>query len=163
MKKEEIKQKIYDLYDECLDNLGQFHRKLDLFIIPAELVQRIKIITDLDVSDHWVCIDNYGILHTLEQHGNPISEAKRGQVAIEKEDFFKMLEVFLYPEDIVLIGKTSHTQKPILQFVRQIEDKIYVLKEIRTITSKKKNKLSRLVFHTMYKIKASNRTAEVVD
>jgi len=162
MKKEEIKQKIYDLYDECLDNLGQFHRKLDFFIIPAELVQ-IKIITDLDVSDHWVCIDNYGILHTLEQHGNPISEAKRGQVAIEKEDFFKMLEVFLYSEEIVLIGKASHTQKPILQFVRQIEDKIYVLKEIRTITSKKKNKLSCLVLHTMYKIKASNRTAEVVD
>jgi hypothetical protein len=74
-----------------------------------------------------------------------------------------MLEVFLYPEEIVLIRNTSHTQKPILQFVRQIEDKIYVLKEIRTITSKKKNKLSRLVFHTMYKIKASNRTAEVVD
>jgi hypothetical protein len=136
---------------------------LDLFIILAELLQRIKIITDLDVSDHWACNDNYGILHTREEHGNPISEAKRGLVAIEKEDFFKMLEVFLYPEEIVLIGNTSHTQKPILQFVRQVEDKIYVLKEIRTITSKKKNKLSRLVFHTMYKIKASNRTAEVVD
>ncbi|MFY7908582.1 MAG: hypothetical protein ACOVO2_03465 [Emticicia sp.] len=163
MQIEEIKQKIYDLYDECLDNLGQFHRKLDLFIVPVELAQRIKEITDLDVSDHWVCIDNYGILHTLEQHGNPISEAKRGQVAIEKEDFFKMLDVFLYPEEIVLVGKTSHTQKPILQFVRQIEDKVYVVKEVRTITSKKKNKLSRLVFHTMYKIKATNRTAEAVD
>lgn len=163
MQIEEIKQKIYDLYDECLDNLGQFHRKLDLFIVPVELAQRIKEITDLDVSDHWVCIDNYGILLTLEQHGNPISEAKRGQVAIEKEDFFKMLDVFLYPEEIVLVGKTSHTQKPILQFVRQIEDKVYVVKEVRTITSKKKNKLSRLVFHTMYKIKATNRNAEAVD
>ena len=163
MQIEEIKQKIYDLYDECLDNLGQFHRKLDLFIVPVELSQRIKEITDLDVSDHWVCIDNYGILHTLEQHGNPVSEAKRGQVAIEKEDFFKMLDVFLYPEEIVLVGKTSHTQKPILQFVRQIEDKVYVVKEVRTITSKKKNKLSRLVFHTMYKIKATNRTAEAAD
>jgi len=95
MQIEEIKQKIYDLYDECLENLGQFHRKLDLFMIPSELAQKIKIITDLDVSDHWVCIDNYGILHTLKQHENPISEAKRGQVAIEKEDFFKMLDVFL--------------------------------------------------------------------
>lgn len=160
---EEIKHEIYDLYDECLENLDQFHRKLDLFIIPAELAQRIKDTTDLDVANHWVCIDNYGILHTLEQHGNPISEAKRGQVAIEKEDFFKMLEVFLSPDEIVLVGKTSHTQKPILQFIRQIEDKVYVVKEVRTITSKKKNKLSRLVFHTMYKIKATNRTAEADD
>ncbi|MDZ7934825.1 MAG: hypothetical protein U5M51_07665 [Emticicia sp.] len=152
---EEIKHKIYSLYDECLDNLGQFHRKLDLFIIPVALAQRIKDITDLDVSNHWVCIDNYGILHALEQHGSPISEAKRGQIALEKEDFFRMLEVFLYPEEIILVGKTSHTQKPILQFIRQIEDKVYVLKEVRTIISKKKNKLSRLVFHTMYKIKAT--------
>jgi hypothetical protein len=60
MKKEEIKQKIYDLYDECLDNFGQFHRKLDLFIILAELLQRIKIVPYLDVSDHWACNDNYG-------------------------------------------------------------------------------------------------------
>ena len=74
-----------------------------------------------------------------------------------------MLDVFLYPEEIVLVGKTSHTQKPILQFVRQIEDKVYVVKEVRTIASKKKNKLSRLVFYTMYKIKATNRNAEAVD
>ncbi len=81
---EEIKQKIYALYEECLNNLGQFHRKLDLFVIPCELVEKIKESTDIDVSEHWVCLDNFGILHTLEEHGNPISEAKRGQIAIEK-------------------------------------------------------------------------------
>ena len=155
---EEIKQKIYDLYEEYLNNLGQFHRKLDLFLIPTELVKKIKQSTNIDVSEHWVCIDNFGILHTLEEHGNPISEAKRGQIAIEKQDFIKMLEVFLCPDEIKMIGEASHTKKPLLQFVKQIYDKIYVVKELRSITSKKKNKLNRLVFHTMYKIKAPKMT-----
>lgn len=150
----ETKQKIFELYDECLETLGQFHRKIDLFVVPEELAEKIKQATEMDVSNHWVCIDNFGILHTLEQHGNPISEAKRGQIAIEKEDFFMMLEVFLHPDEIHIVGKTNYSQKPVLQFVRQIGDKIYVVKEVRTITSQKKNKLSRLVFHTMYKIKA---------
>jgi hypothetical protein len=155
---EDIKQKIYELYDECLNSTEQFHRKLDLFIVPMELADKILDETNVDVSKHWVCIDNYGIIHALEEHGNPISEAKRGQIALEREDFVRMLEVFLSPDEILSVGKTRHTKMPLLQFIRKIEDKIYVVKEVRTITSSKKNKVSRLVFQTMYKIKADKWT-----
>ena len=151
---EEIKQQIYDLYDECLENLTQFHRKIDLFIVPENIAQNIKNLTGIDVSEHWVCVDNYGILHILEHHGNPVSEAKRGQIAIEKEDFIRMLDVFLEPDEIKSIGVTKHTNMPILQFMKEIDGKVYVVKELRTSLSKKKNKRSRLVLHTMYKIKA---------
>ncbi|MEA5429218.1 PBECR3 domain-containing polyvalent protein [Arcicella lustrica] len=151
---EEIKQKIVELYDECINSTVPFHRKLDLFIVPDELGQRILNETGIDVSGHWVCVDNYGIIHALEHHGNPISENKRGQVAIMKEDFITMLQVFLHPDKIQASGNTNSSQKPTIQFIRKIEDKIFVVKEVRTITSLKKNKLSRLVFQTMYKIKA---------
>lgn len=150
---EEIKQKIYDLYDECIESLKPFHRKLDLFVVPENLAQQIFNETSIDVSGHWVCIDNYGITHALEHHGNPVSEGKRGQEAVMKEDFVKMLDVFLFPDEIRSTGNTSKSQMPSLQFVKKIEDKIFVVKEVRTITSQKKKKLSRLVFHTMYKIK----------
>ena len=152
---EEIKQKIYDLYDECIERLEPFHRKLDLFIVPDALAQRIKNETTIDVAGHWVCIDNYGIRHALEHHGKPISEAKRGQEAVEKEDFVKMIDVFLQPDEIKIIGVTKHNNLPILQFVRKIEDRVFVVKEVRTSTSLKKNKLSRLVFQSMYKIRAT--------
>jgi phage-Barnase-EndoU-ColicinE5/D-RelE like nuclease3 len=132
---ESLKNKIYELYDKCVDSIEPFHRKLDLFIVPDELAQRILEETDIDVAGHWVCIDNYGIIHTLEHHGKPISESKRGQIAVMKEDFVTMLQVFLYPDEIHASGKTNNSQKP-------------------TITSLKKNKLSRLVFQTMYKVKA---------
>jgi hypothetical protein len=149
-----IKNKIYELFDECFNSSEPFHRKLDLFIVPNELVLRILDHTNIDVSGHWVCVDNYGILHAMESHGNPTSENKRGQVAITKDDFITMLEVFLNPDEILASGNTNNSQKPTIQFTRKIGDKIYVVKEVRTITSLKKNKLSRLVFQTMYKIKA---------
>ena len=159
----EIQQKIYDLYDECISSLVPFHRKLDLFIVPDTLAERIKQATEIDVSGHWVCLDNYGIEHTLEHHGKPVSEGKRGQEAVVKEDFITMLEVFLFPDEIRSTGMTNKSQKPSIQFVKKIEDKIFVVKEVRTITSQKKNKVSRLVFHTMYKVKADNRTADAED
>ena len=100
-----------------------------------------------------VCVDNYGILHALEHHGSLIAESKRGQIAVDKEDFITMLDVFLYPDEIKLIGETTKTQRVLIQFIKRINDKMYIVKEIRTITSQKKKKVSRLVFHTMYKKK----------
>lgn len=147
----EIRQKIYELYDDCISSLEPFHRKLDLFIVPDNLAERIKDATEMDVSGHWVSLDNYGVTHALEHHGNPVSEGKRGQIAVEKEDFITMLEVFLQPDEIQTVGTSRQTRLPMLQFVKTIDNQVFVVKEVRTVTSKKKNKVSRLVFHTMYK------------
>ncbi|HNM27040.1 MAG TPA: hypothetical protein PKL15_16470 [Saprospiraceae bacterium] len=151
----EINKAILDLFEGCLGSREPFHRKLDLFVIPDTLAHSVMDATGVDVFNHWVCIDNYGIIHTLEQHGNPLSEARRGQIAIVKEDFVKYLDVFLEPDEIVLSGVTKRTNLPLLQFIKILEDKKFVLKEVRTITSTKKQKVSRLVLHTMYKTKVS--------
>ena len=154
---EKIKDDIYQLYEDCLNNLQPFHRKLDLFIVPSDIVEMVKEHTDIDLTNHWVCIDNFGIIHTLEQHGNPITEAKRGQIAVEKEDFIHFLDVFLQPDEIKLVGQTKRTALPLIQFEKNVGDKKIVVKEVRTVTSIKKKKINRLVFHTMYKIKKSNK------
>ncbi len=152
----DLRVKINELYDECLNNFEPFHKKLDLFQIPDSLVTRILEETNLDLTGFWVWIDNFGIMHTLEKHGSPISEAKRGQVAVEKEDFITMIDVCLNADSIKNIGVSNHSKNPILQFEKRIDDRIFVVKEVRLISSKKKNKINRLVFHTMYKIKATN-------
>jgi hypothetical protein len=151
----QLKTDIFALYEACLENTTPFHRKLDLFLVPEDLVQKILEATQLDVSGHWVSIDNFGIIHALEQHGNPLFEAKRGQIAIEKEDFARFIEVLLNPDEIMSVGVTKRTNLPLIQFVKILEGKKIVVKEIRTITSLKKQKLSRIVFHTMYKTKAA--------
>lgn len=150
---ESLKNKIYELYDECVNSIEPFHRKLDLFIVPDELAKRILDETNINVAGHWVCLDNYGILHALEHHGNPVSESKRGQIAVDREDFIMMLKVFLCPDEIKIVEETKKIQRFLIQFMKRIDDKMYVVKEIRTITSQKKKKISRLVFHTMYKKK----------
>ena len=155
MNLEQIKTDILGLYDECLETQTPFHRKLDLFIVPDYIVERVLLEIGINLNGHWVCIDNFGILHTLEQHGNPLSEARRGQIAVDKEDFIRFLDVFLNPDEIQLAGITKQTKLPLIQFVKTIDNKIFVVKEVRTITSTRKKKESRLVFHTMYKLKAA--------
>ncbi len=154
---EKIKSDINALFDACLEDSGAIHKRLDLFIVPDVLVSRILEATGIDVQGHWVSIDNYGIFHALEHHGNIIIEARRGQIAVDKEDFCLFLDVFLQPDVIKSIGVTRRTRLPMLQFEKWINDKHIIVKEVRTVTSVRKHKVSRLIFHTMYKIKKSSK------
>lgn len=153
---EEIKNEINALYDACLETTTPFHKKIDLCIAPDYLVKMVFETTEIDISNHWITIDNYGIIHTLQQHSNPITEAKRGQIAIEKEDFIRWFEVVLHPDEIKHLGDTKRTNLPLLQFEKVINNRKIVVKEVRTVKSTKKNKVCRLVFHTMYKFKKPN-------
>ena len=38
---EKIKENIFALYDECLETHTPFHRKLDLFIVPNAIIERV--------------------------------------------------------------------------------------------------------------------------
>ena len=154
---ENLIEQINLLYEECLIKKEQFHTKIDICLVPDNLAKRVFEITNIDISNHWITIDNYGITHTLLQHGNPISEAKRGQIAIEKDDSTNFINVILQPDKIIVLGNTKRSNLPQLQFEKIILNKKIVVKEVRTVTSKKKNKVSRLVFQTMYKKTKSNK------
>jgi phage-Barnase-EndoU-ColicinE5/D-RelE like nuclease3 len=149
------KQEIMRLYERCITETSPFHEKVDLFVIPHDVAEMVLAKTGLDVSNHLVSIDNYGIMHTLTQHSNPISEAKRGQIAVEKEDFLKMVDVILSPTNIGLLGSTYRAGKPCLFFMKKLENEIVVIKEVRKVSSTKKNKASRLMLRSLYKKKIS--------
>ncbi len=150
-------EQINSLYDECLTRKEQFHTKIGICIVPNDLVQMVFEATTIDITNHWITIDNFEIIHTLVQHSNPLSESKRGQIAIEKEDFISFIEVVLKPDKTIVLENTKRSNLRQLQFEKIIHHKNIVVKEIRTVTSKKKNKISRLVFHTMYKKTKSNK------
>ena len=63
--------------------------------------------------------------------------------------------MFLDPDEVKLARLTKRTNLPLIQFMKIIEDKKIVIKEVRTIISTRKKKESRIVFHTMYKMKAT--------
>lgn len=146
---EKIRTEIEALYNNCLANPKSPHQKIDICPVPNELAVLILETTGLVVSNFWLSIDNYGIIHTLNHHGNPISEAQRGQIAIEKADFLSFLDVVLFPDEIKLIGNTFQTKLQMIQFEQGTTVRTVVVKELRQV--RKKGKINRLVLHTMYK------------
>ena len=54
---DEVKIAIAELFEECLSIRTPFHLKIDLFVIPDALAQRVMEATGLDVFGHWVCIE----------------------------------------------------------------------------------------------------------
>ncbi len=135
---EKIKEQILKLYDECLENPLPFHKKINICIVPDYLARLVLEATDINIFNYVITIDNYGISHTILKHGNPLTESKRGQIAIQKQDFIVMIDVILKPDEVKIAGKTNKTGLPLLQFEKEIEGKKIVVKEIRTVTSTKK-------------------------
>ncbi|MDI1243817.1 MAG: hypothetical protein PSV24_00245 [Rhodoferax sp.] len=62
--------------------------------------------TGLDVRGYTRIIDNYGVRHTMKQHGNEVQEIKRGQIAVTWDDFSKIALITSEPDDIFLMAKT---------------------------------------------------------
>jgi hypothetical protein len=97
----EIEIQIENLYQAAL-SLQNEHIVVDIGIIDQNLASRIKDSIGLDFTGYVISIDNYSIKHTLEKHGNPIIEARRGQLNITKEDFL-LLPKLIFEFDKVCI------------------------------------------------------------
>jgi hypothetical protein len=143
-------QQIEDLYDFALENLENEYRVVDIFQIGAELARQIFEATGVDIEGFMVSIDNYSILHTLQRHGNPVKEAKHGQIAVTKSDFTKLPEILSAPDSVRLdiIIRKNGVQRDTLIFSKVFEHRYFVLKEIRSVS--KKGKTNRLILQTMY-------------
>jgi hypothetical protein len=48
---EKIKEDISSLYEECLNTQTPFHRKLDLFIVPDDLISLVLEKTAINLTD----------------------------------------------------------------------------------------------------------------
>ncbi|MBB1161473.1 PBECR3 domain-containing polyvalent protein [Aquariibacter albus] len=73
-------------------------------VINAELIQRK---TGFDLSGFERMLDNYGVRHTMKQHGSPSKEATRGQIAVTLEDFGLIPLITAEPDDVFADGKNK--------------------------------------------------------
>jgi phage-Barnase-EndoU-ColicinE5/D-RelE like nuclease3 len=140
-----IEEQIEALYEFALNNLDNQYKRLDLFVINETLGAHIKGLTNIDVTEFVVTIDTYSILHTLERHGNPVKEAKRGQIGVEKQHFKEILEVILNPD---VVRYETRNNRESLIFEKEMGNKYFVVKEIRRVV--KKRKQSKLVLQSFY-------------
>jgi hypothetical protein len=142
---------IGDLYDLAVNNLTNEHFMLDLWIINDELGAKIFAETGLDLTGFALSIDNYGIRHAVERHGDEKKEATKGQVALQKSTFDLLYLVLTEADSITFDPRRRNPYSPVVEtliFEKQIGDYHYVFKEIRRV--QKKGKSNRLVFQTMF-------------
>ncbi len=107
--------------------------------------------TELNVSGYTRIIDVYGVKHTFKNHGDPITEAKRGQIAVTKEDFLLIPQIVL-TENIIYSGKNK-IGKDCLLYEAIINDIFYYVEEIR-------EGRKELAMNTLYKRKPPLRVAQ---
>jgi len=142
---------IDDLFELAVNNVSNKHYIIDLETISDTLVERIRLEIGIDITGFVISIDNYGIRHTLERHGDLVLENSQGQKAIEKKDF-QLIQIIVNEADkIIYDPRRKSPNSPLIEtfiFEKQIDDFYYVLKELRRVT--KKGKVNRLVLQTMY-------------
>jgi hypothetical protein len=138
-------EEIEALYEFTLTDKTNQYKRLDIGVIGKNLGILIYNQTNIDVTDYILTLDTYSIIHTLERHGNPIREAKHGQIAIEKQHFIEILDVVLNPDKVTCNTKHNRTA---LIFEKEKGNKYFVIKEIREVV--KTRKKNRLVLQTFY-------------
>jgi hypothetical protein len=140
-----IEEQIDTLFELTINNIENEYKRIDLGIVSKELGLLISDMTDIDVTDYVITLDTYSISHTMERHGNPIKEAKLGQIAVQKHHFIEILDVILNPDNVRYDVRNSRAS---LIFEKEKDDKYFVVKEIRQV--QKSRKKNRLVLQTFY-------------
>ncbi|MCC7466937.1 MAG: hypothetical protein IT261_11740 [Saprospiraceae bacterium] len=145
---------IEDFLGKVKVHTDNVHLVFDISPVTEELAELIFSETGISIHGFMVTIDNYGIRHALERHSDAQKEAAHGQVAITDEDLLLIPSIIFNPDRIIYDHrkKVDLTTKNEVFIFEKVENcYIYVVKEIRRV--RKKGKLNRLVFQTMFKTK----------
>ena len=123
---------------------------MDLCQVDSTLAERVSSETGIDITDFTISIDSFSISHTLKKHGNPITEASRGQIAVTKSDFVRIIDIIQNADTVELNVKSFNRgiTGETLTFTKEIGNLFFVVKEIRKVT--KTGKKNRLILKTFY-------------
>ncbi|TAE00119.1 MAG: hypothetical protein EAZ97_06875 [Bacteroidetes bacterium] len=137
---------IRDFVDQILADISNKQHKLILGKLTETEVLELESQLGIDLSGYQRILDNFGIKHSLKEHGDAKKEELRGQIGITNEDFEKILEIVSDPDEIET-GEKSRLGKDLIKYSKVIENALFFyVEEIRT--GKKE-----LALQTIYKRK----------
>jgi hypothetical protein len=153
----ELKKQLEDLanfaYGETIGNKVVKYADVD-----NNIEQQIKEETDIDIRGYKHGIDAYSMRHIRKQHGNPKTEADRGQIAIVINDYNFIPSVVSNP-DYIVKGKKTPQGLDSIWYVKKINGYIFYLEEVRT---DKKILMTKTMIKSKPKATASDVPAEVL-
>lgn len=119
--------------DEIFDlAIGGNGNKLfaDFAIVCPVIVEKAKESIGLDITGWVHSIGEADIRHMIKNHGDEISETKRGQRAITKKEIERLPEILTKFDDIQYTGTNESGNKTFL-IRKQIDDEIFCVQEVR--------------------------------
>lgn len=140
-------EEINELIDFTFNNPNNELKRIDMGIVPKELAEKIKTVSDLDTENFLVSIDNYAILHIFNRH-SPENEQDSQLIGVMKEDFVYLPTIIFEADNIEYRGTSWRTGQSLLIFSKIIQNRYEVVLEIRAV--RKKGKKSRLAVTTFY-------------
>jgi hypothetical protein len=148
MSNKSVKQRIKDLVIFAFENINTSKNKREpINEISEKEANFLKEKTGFDFIGYERILDKSSIIHAYNTHGNRKVEAKRGQIAITKEDF-ELIPEIVKTKNISNSEKSKNGSVCII-YETVIGDTYYYVEEIRT--GKK-----HLCLKTMYKRKTNH-------
>lgn len=137
---------------DLLLNLNKYqkystNKKLYFGKIGKIISKKIKELFGIDLSNYNLCLSIDAFLHVIKKHGDLISEIKRGQIAVDIEDF-ELIPLIVTKHDAIILS--SKELKNNIIFIKEINKLVYYL---ITVVSKRRHNLE---VKTMYKAKKRN-------
>lgn len=102
-----------------------------LGLVTSQQIDQLLALTGVDVTGFDFAIDAPAIRHVFNKHGDPASEARRGQRAVTVDDFIRLLQILRDPEVVSLLPAKGATKQ--VQLERVIDGQRHVaIFELRT-------------------------------
>ena len=90
--------------------------------LPAKTVEMVKAATGMDLNGYNAIMTSDKIRHMVKNHGDPVSEGKRGQIALTPDLIARIPDILSEPDRVVPSEKTDSRGLPILIFEKNIGD-----------------------------------------
>lgn len=107
------------------------------------VIEKVKAIFGIDITNKRHTISDYDIRHMINEHGNPEIEAKKGQIAITKDDIKNIPDIINNPTDIV--KGTKHKMGDTIRYIKRYNDNTTYVVEVIPGNS------NSLIIKTMWK------------
>jgi hypothetical protein len=140
-------EKLDDVFDAVArpGGTGRVFTDLGAIADPERLARETGLTQDFSRFRH--TIENDALKHAFRQHGDPLKEAPRGQIAITRADFDLLPEVLANPDLITHTGKND-LGRDLIQYRKVVGEEIFYVQEVRAGRYE-------LAMHTMWKRKGT--------
>lgn len=145
-----MKKEIRELVGYALSDIDNKNKALEIGMVNKKQSQIIKENIGLETYGCKRFLDTSAIKHILRKHGSIKTEEKRGQIAINIDDFEQIPFYISNADSIEYVGKNKLKQD-VFKYSMSEENQIVIIESV--VLNKYGNKI---YIETMYKKKKSN-------